>query len=1310
MKARVGWLSYLFLILVGLFLVFCGEDSGIDKRPPEFGTVRDIPAGDSSFGTTSKMLLESSPSWTNERDQTGAYYGYSVANAGDVNGDGYTDVLVGAPYFDNGQTNEGRAFLFLGGPTGPSATPSWTTESDQAEAQFGYSVASAGDVNGDGYADVLVGAPFYDNGETDEGRVYLFLGSASGLATTPAWTAEGNQAGARFGTSIASAGDVDGDGDSDVIIGAPYFDNGQADEGMAFVYQGTPGGLSALPAWSAESNQAGAQFGYSVASAGDVQRDGYADIVVGAPYYTNGESFEGWVGVFHGSASGPSPTPNWTTESNQANALYGNSVASAGDVQGDGYSDLIVGAYLFDNGETDEGRAFLYVGSAAGLAAAPAWTAESNQAGAQFGWAVAGAGDVNGDGFADVVIGANLYDNGQTDEGRAYLYRGGSSGLATTAGWTAESNQAGAYFGHAVAGVGDANGDGFGDVLFGTYLYDGGQTDEGRTYLYRGLATGLSGSDWNTWGEASYDEFGYSIAGAGDVNGDGYGDVIVGAPYGGTSDEGRAYVYLGGTSGLNSTPIWTAESDQSSAYFGLSVAGAGDVNGDGYADVVVGAPNFNNGETDEGRAYLYLGSATGPSSTPAWTAESNQAYAEFGYSVAGAGDVNGDGYADVVVGARYYDNGQSSEGKAFLYLGSAAGLASTPTWTAESNQDTAYFGYSVAGAGDVNGDGYADVIIGARLYDNGQTDEGRAYVYLGGASGLSTTPAWTAESNQSSADFGFSVAGAGDVNGDGYADVIVGARYFNNGETDEGRAYLYLGSASGLSTTPDWTAEADKSYSNFGASVAGAGDVNGDGYGDVLVGAPNYDGSFTNEGMAYLFLGSATGLSSTASWTNGGWESNQYFGYPVASLGDANGDGFGDVAVAAPWENYPSTDAGNAYAFFGGDLGYTGKALGLKQFKADGATRIAVGGTSGGSTVILKGRAFNPSSLGGKVRLEVEVAPIGQPFAGAGLVRSTAVLPGDEAIVTVPGLTGGPQRWRARTVFPGAQGYGRWSSFGGNTEAEADFVVPLPLGAICPNGSICASGFCVDGVCCDGACSALCMACTAGKKGSGTDGTCGFIASGADPDDDCANDGASSCQKDGTCDGSGACRLYAGGTVCRAAAGPCDAVENCPGGGAPCPPDALEPNTTVCRAAAGGCDALEYCTGISINCPSDAYQPSTVECRPSAGFCDVAEFCPGSSVNCPADAFQPSSVECRASAGVCDVAENCTGWSAVCPLDTYQPNTVTCRSATGLCDVAENCPGTSADCPADALRPNTFECRASAGVCDLAENCTGSSV
>jgi hypothetical protein len=426
--------------------------------------------------------------------------------------------------------------------------------------------------------------------------------------------------------------------------------------------------------------------------------------------------------------------PGWTAESDQQDASFGRSVSSAGDVNADGFDDVIVGAYGYDNGESNEGRAFVYFGSAGGLSTSAAWTAEGDQFGAHFGWSVSSAGDVNADGFDDVIVGAYGYSNGQNDEGRVFVYLGSAGGLATSPTWTAESDQDSAQFGYSVSSAGDVNADGFDDVIVGATNYDSGQLDEGR-----------------------------------------------------------AFVYLGSAGGLATSPAWTAEGDQDSAGFGGSVSSAGDVNADGFDDVIAGAENYDNGQLDEGRAFVYLGSAGGLATSPAWTAEGDQDSADFGGSVSSAGDVNADGFDDVVVGAYGYDNGQFDEGQALVYLGSAGGLATSPAWTAEGDSAYDYFGRSVSSAGDVNADGFDDVIVGTRLYSNGQAQEGRAVVYLGSAGGLATSPAWTAEGDQDGAFFGISVSHAGDLNGDGASDVIVGADGYDNGQAQEGRAFVYHG-------------------------------------------------------------------------------------------------------------------------------------------------------------------------------------------------------------------------------------------------------------------------------------------------------------------------------------------------------------------------------------------------------------------------------------------------------------------------------------------------------------------------------------
>jgi len=1005
--------------------------------------------------------LATSVAWTAESNQAGAQFGWAVGTAGDVNGDGYSDVIVGASGYDNGQTEEGRAFVYYGSASGLSLTPDWTAESDQATANLGLAVGTAGDVNGDGYSDVIVGAPLYDNGQTDEGRAFVYHGSASGPSPTPDWTSESDQPVGWLGRSVGTAGDVNGDGYSDVIVGAHVFDQSETDEGRALVFHGSASGLSLTPDWTAEANQVNARFGISVGTAGDVNGDGYSDVVVGAYLFDNGQTDEGRAFVYHGSATGLSTTSNWTAEADLAGAEFGRAVSTAGDVNGDGYADVIVGSALFANGQAGEGRAFLYRGSASGLSPTPQWTDESNQAFAEFGFAVGTAGDVNGDGYADVIVGARSYDNGQADEGRAFVFLGSPAGLVASAAWTAESDQAGAQFAFSVATAGDVNGDGYSDVLVGAWLYDNGQTDEGRAFVFLGSASGLVTitSSVATF-EQGGNQLGYSVASAGDVNGDGYSDVIVGAPFhdNGQADEGRAGLYLGSIGGccaFEEPPAWTAESDQVNALFGASVASAGDVNGDGYSDVLVGAPHYDSGQTDEGRVSLYLGSASGLETSPTWTAESDQAGAEFGTSVATAGDVNGDGYSDVLVGANLYDNPQADEGRAYLYRGSPSGLATSPAWTAESDQVGAEFGTSVATAGDVNRDGYSDVLVGAPFYDNTATDEGRAYLYLSSASALATSPSWTAESHDGGFDqpgalFGASVATAGDVNGDGYSDVIVGAPHINFGSTLGGRAYVYhgLGSGSGLTTSPVWTEAGDRqSFSQFGTSVATAGDVNGDGYADVIVGAPTYSDIDFQVGRAYVYLGSDAGLA-TAPGSAWGPDSNYvlaHFGTSVAAAGDVNGDGYADVIVGAIGDAPPIDPGARAFIYHGGGGAYRARIP--RQARTDASTPIALLGKSDSETGLALREQGQTAAGRGKIRLQWEVKPLGTPFDGTGLGASSVVDTGSPAVglgsavsfnEAVTGLGEGTfYHWRSRIVssdpfFPRSP----WMSLAGNNVTE----------------------------------------------------------------------------------------------------------------------------------------------------------------------------------------------------------------------------------------------------------------------------------
>ncbi len=733
-----------------------------------------------------------------------SYFGGCTGGAGDVNNDGYDDVIVGSHIYSD---TTGRAYIYYGGPTMDNVADVVMT-GEKKGVFFGVSVDIAGDVNGDGYDDAIVGSHFYND---STGRAYIFYGGAS-MDNIPDVVIDGEVAPSLFGFSVSNAGDVNNDGYDDVIIGAFWYNS---KTGRAYVYYGgstMDNVADVVMTGEATDNH----FGWSVAGAGDVNSDGYDDVIVGAGGYSN----SGRVYVYFGS----------TTMDNVADVIFnaegiknefGHSVSGAGDVNSDGYDDVIVGAAGYNS---YVGRAYVfYGGSPMDNVADVVMDGEGVGIENQFGWRLCKAGDVNSDGYDDVIVGSYKYKYGT---GRAYIFYGGST-MNNIVDVILEGEGTDNYFGISVSGAGDVNSDGYDDIIIGAHYYD---LHTGRAYLYYGSASMDSLVDLIMTGEGIYDHFGYSVSGAGDVNNDGYDDVIVGA-YGYNDSTGRAYIYFGGSS-MNNIADVTMNGENTKDYFGVSVSGAGDVNNDGYDDVIVGAPFYND---STGRAYIFYGGST-MNNVADVTVDGEATHNHFGWSVSDAGDVNNDNYDDVIVGAYRYN---SQTGRAYVYFGgSAMNNIADVTFTGEGTSNN--FGWSVSGAGDVNNDGYSDVIVGA----GGYNDIGRAYIYLGG-SAMDIVADVTMDGEGLGNEFGSSVSDAGDVNNDGYGDVIVGADGYNS---YTGRAYIYFGGAT-MDNIADFIADGEMTNTEFGWCVSGAGDIDNNGYDDVLAGAY----PFPLNGKAYLY-------------------------------------------------------------------------------------------------------------------------------------------------------------------------------------------------------------------------------------------------------------------------------------------------------------------------------------------------------------------------------------------------------------------------------------------------------------------------
>lgn len=438
--------------------------------------------------------------------------------------------------------------------------------------------------------------------------------------------------------------------------------------------------------------------------------------------------------------------------------------------------------------------------------------------------------------------------------------------------------------GYALAGAGDVNGDGFDDFMIGTFHNAVMGSDAGAVYLFLGhsylrwgINDSVSNADARFLGQQGYDAAGYSMACNGDLNGDGFDDMIIGAPAGNDKAPympGRLYIVFGKKQANwgfyyrlydSCDVIYEGEAGQDLA--GISVAYIGDLNGDGYDDFLVGAPFRDGNYQDMGKVYLFLGRAT------PWLKIDNLAYADAGfiyeqegaatgYSVAGIGDVNDDGVPDFAIGAFRASRVFIIYGRDSVDWGENFNLEQADLILyGKKLRDNEGLGWKVAGGGDINGDGIADIIVSA-IYDNdAATQAGKVYLLFGRHGGWSDQlialingdASYIGE--QATDKAGWGLAMAGDVDSDGFDDFLVGTCKVVN-ELVEGNTYLIKGRATGwkmdvpLSTVPDFC---ERDPNGVGYTVSAAGDFDNDGIPDFIIAAPFKSDIKHWVGKVYLF-------------------------------------------------------------------------------------------------------------------------------------------------------------------------------------------------------------------------------------------------------------------------------------------------------------------------------------------------------------------------------------------------------------------------------------------------------------------------
>jgi hypothetical protein len=549
----------------------------------------------------------------------------------DVNGDGYSDFLAGAPYSDQFNANSGAVYVYYG-----NSSATFSDEHDRiieppvttGSIIFGYSLAVI-DFNDDGNADLLVGAPGDDSSGGDGGAVYVYYGSASGvIGSNPDLRIDdqGDGAANYFGTSLA-VGDVDGNGRNDLLVGAGYDDASATNGGAVYLFLNGTTTADYTFTLSGAANYDYLGFGCAIV---DINGDGENDVAVGVPYRNNGGTDNGSVYAYYNNGGGifnNPDTPDYALtgpwDSNYD--YFGYNVTNL-DVNNDGNDDLVVGIYSEDVTAVNAGMVAIYTDfddnpahTTADIIIEHPDYLNGSVAYTYFGSGI-GTGDFNNDGRDDLLAGAINNNNSGSYAGSAYGFTTEASWINTTAAVTVDNNistrAAETYYGSSVA-CGDLNDDGIDDLVVGAPYSDALYgNNEGAVMIYWGLSTGTIMPEPDLvifpMGTEGGRLFGWSVH-IMDLNNDGENDLLVGAPGDNLSgaDKGAVYVYYGTADAeidISQDKIISDPGDASANYFGTAIT-SGDLNGDAYPDLIISAAYDDDNGTNSGTVYIWRSDA-----------------------------------------------------------------------------------------------------------------------------------------------------------------------------------------------------------------------------------------------------------------------------------------------------------------------------------------------------------------------------------------------------------------------------------------------------------------------------------------------------------------------------------------------------------------------------------------------------------------------------------------------------------------------------------------------------------------------------